>query len=90
MLEKVRSRNGLSQILELSESLLPNMDTNMTAEELMTLIFNVLPNIKELQTFSCPQDGEYTFYTTKGGAAVVLAKDMEVVAGSLRAFIYGE
>ncbi len=90
LFNKVVAENDINQIFKLAENMLTSMDTNVSAADMVTLIFNVLPNIKELQTYSCPQDGEYTFYTTKGGAAVVLAKDMEVVAGSLRAFIYGE
>ena len=90
LFNKVVAENDINQIFKLAENMLTSMDTNVSAADMVTLIFNVLPNIKELQTFSCPQDGEYTFYTTKSGAAVVLAKDMEVVAGSLRAFIYGE
>ena len=88
MLDKVRSSNGLSQILELAEALLPNMDTNMTAEELMTLIFNVLPHVGSIETYSAPETGDYRYETTASGASVVTA-DIALVGSKLRTFIYG-
>ncbi len=90
MLKKVLSENDIGQIFSLAEEILNNMETNLSAADLINLIFDVLPNITEMDTYSCPRDGEYTYFTTEAGAAVVLANDMDEVAASLKAFIYGE
>ena len=90
MLQKVLSENDVSQIFSLAEEVLKNMETNLSAADLINLIFDVLPNITDMDTYSCPRDGEYTYFTTESGAAVVLANDMNEVAASLKAFIYGE
>ena len=88
MLNKVRSGNGLSQILEVAETLLPYMDTNMTTQELMTMIFNVLPYVNDVATYSSPETGDFKYETTASGASVVTA-DIPSIASKLRAFIYG-
>ncbi len=88
MLDKVRSGNGLSQILEVAETLLPYMDTNMTTQELMTLIFNVLPHVNDVVPYSMPETGDYRYEITATGASVVTA-DIPTIASKLRAFIYG-
>ncbi len=89
MMEAVLSQHDLGDMLDIAEMLLSHMETNLTAADTMKLIFSFLPKLNTLETYSCPQTGEYRVATTEQGAEVVEAVDMAQVAENLKAFIYG-
>lgn len=90
LLNKVVATNGLSQILDLVEAMLPYIETNLTTDELISLIFNVLPYYKEMAVYSYPADGEWQYWTTPTGASVVTLNNKNTSAENVRNFIYGE
>jgi len=90
LLNKVIATNGLSQILDLVEAMLPYLATNLTTNELINLIFNVLPYYQEMGVYSYPADGEWQYWTTPSGASVVTVQSPDSAAANVRAFIYGE
>ncbi len=89
MMQAVLSQHDIGDMLDIAEMLLSHMETNLTAADTMKLIFSFLPKLNTLETYSCPQSGEYRFVTTEQGAEVVEAIDIGQVAKNLKAFIYG-
>ena len=89
MLEKIKQLD-LGQVIVVAEEILKHVETNLTAADLMTLVFDVLPKYTELQTYSCPQEGEYKFTTLQSGASVVEAIDQDQMVDGVIKFIYGE
>ena len=88
VVKKVLAENSLDQLLALVETCMDFVTTNLTTSDLFTLLFTVVPNMQELQMYSCPGQGEYHYETIRN-MQVVVAKTEEMNT-SLHAFIYGE
>ena len=88
LVKKVLSENSLDQLLALVDTCMKYMSTNLTMSDLFTLVFSVVPNMGELQMYSCPAKGEYSYMDVRGMDVVVANSDKMVE--SLHAFIYGE
>ena len=90
MLNKIVKTRTLTQILQVVEEILPYLETNLTTEEVMNLVFNVLPYYEDTQVYSYPADGEWRYMTTATGASVVAVDRPEPAAEAVRKFIYGK
>ena len=88
LVKKVLAENSLDQLLALVETCMEFVSTNLTTSDLFTLLFTVVPNMQELQMYSCPATGEYHYETIRDMQVVV--PKMEQMNSSLHAFIYGE
>lgn len=88
IVKKVLAENSLDQLLALVETCMEFVSTNLTTSDLFTLLFTVVPNMQELQMYSCPATGEYHYETIRDMQVVV--PKMEQMNSSLHAFIYGE
>lgn len=89
MLQKVVAENPMDQLIKLVETAMKYMDTNLTPNHIMSVLFTVVPNLTELQMYSCPEVGQYKLITVRDGASVVEG-NMEAIRESVHAFIYGE
>ena len=88
LVKKVLSENSMDQLLALVETAMNYMTTNLTTSDLFTLLFTVVPNMSELQMYSCPAKGEYHYEDIRETEVVVA--NTEKMNASLHAFIYGE
>lgn len=88
LVKKVLSENSMDQLMELVEAGMGMVTTNMTTSDLFTILFTVLPNMQELQMYSCPAQGEYHYEEIREASVVVA--NLEKARTSLHAFIYGE
>ena len=88
VVKKVLSENSMDQLMELVEAGMGMVTTNMTTSDLFTILFTVLPNMQELQMYSCPAQGEYHYEEIREASVVVA--NLEKARTSLHAFIYGE
>ena len=88
VVKKVLSENSLDQLMELVEAGMSMVTTNMTTSDLFTILFTVVPNMQEMQMYSCPAQGEYHYEVIREASVVVA--DLEKARTSLHAFIYGE
>lgn len=87
MVKKVISGSNMDTLMELVETGMHYVDTNLSTSDLFTIMFTVLPNMGDMQMYSCPGQGEY-HYDNSGTSAVI--GHMDKVNASLHAFIYGE
>ncbi|MBR6525984.1 MAG: LCP family protein [Clostridia bacterium] len=87
MVKKVISGSNMDTLMELVETGMHYVDTNLSTSDLFTILFTVLPNMGDMQMYSCPGQGEY-HYDNSGTSAVI--GHMDKVNASLHAFIYGE
>ena len=88
VVKKVLSENSMDQLMELVEAGMSMVTTNMTTSDLFTILFTVVPNMQEMQMYSCPAQGEYHYEVIREASVVVA--DLEKARASLHAFIYGE
>ena len=88
VVKKVLSENSMDQLMELVEAGMSMVTTNMTTSDLFTILFTVVPNMQEMQMYSCPAQGEYHYEEIREASVVVA--DLEKARVSLHAFIYGE
>jgi LCP family protein required for cell wall assembly len=88
VVKKVLSENSMDQLMELVEAGMSMVTTNMTTSDLFTILFTVVPNMQEMQMYSCPAQGEYHYEVIR--EAHVVVADLEKARTSLHAFIYGE
>ena len=88
VVKKVLSENSMDQLMELVEAGMSMVTTNMTTSDLFTILFTVVPNMQEMQMYSCPAQGEYHYEVIRDAHVVVA--DLEKTRASLHAFIYGE
>ena len=88
VVKKVLSENSMDQLMELVEAGMSMVTTNMTTSDLFTILFTVVPNMQEMQMYSCPAQGEYHYEEIREASVVVA--DLEKARTSLHAFIYGE
>ena len=88
VVKKVLSENSMDQLMELVEAGMSMVTTNMTTSDLFTILFTVVPNMQEMQMYSCPAQGEYHYEVIR--EAHVVVADLEKARASLHAFIYGE
>ena len=88
VVKKVLSENSMDQLMELVEAGMSMVTTNMTTSDLFTILFTVVPNMQEMQMYSCPAQGEYHYEEIREASVVVA--DLEKARASLHAFIYGE
>ncbi|MBR6525329.1 MAG: LCP family protein [Clostridia bacterium] len=88
VVKKVLSENSMDQLMTLVEAGMGMVTTNMTTSDLFTILFTVLPNMQELQMYSCPAQGEYHYEEIREASVVVA--NLEKARTSLHAFIYGE
>ena len=78
----------MDQLMELVEAGMSMVTTNMTTSDLFTILFTVVPNMQEMQMYSCPAQGEYHYEEIREASVVVA--DLQKARASLHAFIYGE
>ena len=88
VVKKVLSENSMDQLMELVEAGMSMVTTNMTTSDLFTILFTVVPNMQEMQMYSCPAQGEYHYEEIREASVVVA--DLKKARTSLHAFIYGE
>ena len=88
VVKKVLSENSMDQLMELVEAGMSMVTTNMTTSDLFTILFTVVPNMQEMQMYSCPAQGEYHYEEIREASVVVA--DLQKARASLHAFIYGE
>ena len=88
VVKKVLSENSMDQLMELVEAGMSMVTTNMTTSDLFTILFTVVPNMQEMQMYSCPAQGEYHYEVIREASVVVA--DLQKARTSLHAFIYGE
>ena len=88
VVKKVLSENSMDQLMELVEAGMSMVTTNMTTSDLFTILFTVVPNMQEMQMYSCPAQGEYHYEEIREASVVVA--DLQKARTSLHAFIYGE
>ena len=88
VVKKVLSENSMDQLMELVEAGMSMVTTNMTTSDLFTILFAVVPNMQEMQMYSCPAQGEYHYEEIREASVVVA--DLQKARASLHAFIYGE
>ena len=88
VVKKVLSENSMDQLMELVDAGMSMVTANMTTSDLFTILFTVVPNMQEMQMYSCPAQGEYHYEVIREASVVVA--DLEKARTSLHAFIYGE
>ena len=88
VVKKVLSENSMDQLMELVEAGMSMVTTNITTSDLFTILFTVVPNMQEMQMYSCPAQGEYHYEEIREASVVVA--DLQKARASLHAFIYGE
>ena len=88
MVNKVVDTGSAEQMLNLAQTAMRYVSTNLSMADVMTLLFTVAPNMGTMQTFSCPQSGEFHYEQVNDSSVVV--GNMDKVRASLHAFIYGE
>lgn len=75
LIEKAKTLSA-TQILDLAKQIMPLLATDMTNNQMIGLILDVLPILPELQIVSqrIPTDKEYTFAKKGGADVIVLSK----------------
>ena len=88
MFKKAKSV-GVFKLPALAEAILPNVETNITKSEMLSLAVTAVQNGgNEIEQFRLPVDGTYQNQSINGMA--VLVPDMEENKKLLHEFIYGE
>lgn len=88
VINKVLAEKNIGQIIDLVQVCLEYMDYNLSFMDIVKIAWTVLLKGVQLEMYSCPGDGEYTYKTIEGTGSVVVGK-MDTVRESLHAFIYG-
>ncbi|MBE5776104.1 MAG: LytR family transcriptional regulator [Clostridiales bacterium] len=88
MVDKVMTGTRPEQLMPLAQTAMKYVSTNLSTSDVMTLLFTVVPNMKEMEMYSCPQNGEF-HYEEINDASVVVG-DLDKIRTTLHAFIYGE
>ena len=86
MMDKVMRSNSLDGILGLVEKTMAYLDTNLSAGDVMALIFAVATQYQGLEMNSVPGNGEFTYQVIREMDVVVA--DAEKMTASLHSFIY--
>lgn len=80
----------LGTLLDLTDEILPNLTTDMTNMEILSLVYTIfINNMTEMESYRIPVEGTYTCETLSVGMEV-LVPDLNKNSKCLQEYIYGE
>ena len=86
--DKVLSGYDTGELLDIAGMLMEYMSTNLSMQDVVSLLIPAASGTPALETYSAPEQGQYRYETIRD--ASVVTADLNTVADGLHAFLYGE